>query len=969
MTLVSIIIPAYRNVATLSRALASIASQRHRNWQVIIACDGSTDGTYEIAQQAAASSSRIMALNLAHGGASKARNAGLAKATGEWVLFLDADDTISPGFLSHMLGVAARNPHADIVACGYRRLDELGRNCGRFMPLPLDKDGLAVCAAGPPGAIHSFIVRRNRVVKCSGFDETLHTNEDWDLWLRLAQDGCRFAVTRRILAQYWSSADSLTRDTRLMLRDARTMLERAHALKVSPVRGLEEFDMRSFSIPDLALRNWMWSAGVAIGQGRELPEVFDDLGPDVDCRYQKDELALRLFNGLVVGSGTGFSALAQRWPGLRDGVDRLLARLAHHVGRDDVVLPISRALQLLIARHGRFRGRIDLGKVLGVTLMPAMPWRGFRPETQADVIVFQVPYLRPITWFSFDGPLLGPLSGADVRRIIRRSLAHRIETRLARKALLSTQVSLRLARFAALTRRVIDRAVPRTRSPVLAGTLGRRVRQIEAGAMAHQARTDHVTVPAPAFHPDHRSSPGDWDRFFQQANPWRYDSEYERIKYARTLSLIRPVSNGHALEIACAEGHFTVDLARRFASVTAFDISELAIERARQRVAGQGDVTFVQGDVFRDGIVGQYDLITCSEMLYFAPSLAALKAVASAIAQALRPGGQFVHAHAFLIGERPDRTAFDWDGTAGGDQVFAIFSNTPGLRHVRAIITDLYRIDLFEQACPDQAHAAPALIETVPLGCTLEDRVAADVVWDGAVVTRSQAMQTTTRTIPVLLFHGIAGLRDGDDDDPFRLPREDFEDCLRQLRRHGYRSLSMQEWDHAARYSGRLLGRPLMITFDALDHAFVKHCWPIVRRNGFQPFIFTTPAELLAVAGTEAIVRDWVAQGLGVGSRLDGRAADTMLSSELLQVAVETRIQLEALTRTAVRSVAPPFGMINRRTVELLWAAGYRRCFMDDGGIANLGGMELAVPRIDMVRETLGETMELYLLNTVPSGK
>lgn len=960
MTLVSIIIPAYRNAATLSRTLASINAQRHRNWRAIIACDGSTDGTYEIACQAAASDNRITALDLPHGGASRARNAGLAEATGDWLLFLDADDTISPGFLSHMLGVAARNPHVDIVACGYRRLDELGRSCGRFAPLPLDKDGLAVCAAGPPGAIHSFIVRRERVVRCAGFDETLRTNEDWDLWLRLAKDGCRFAVTRRVLAQYWSSADSLTRDTRLMVRDARTMLERAHALKARPARGLEQFDMRSFAVADLALRNWMWSAGVAIGQGRELPQVFDDLGPDVDCRYQKDELAQRLFNGLVVGSGTGFSALAQRWPGLRDGVDRLLARLADHVGRNDVALPISRALQLQIARHGRFRGRIDLGMVLGVTLTPAMLWRGFRPTTQADVIVFQIPYLRPITWFSFDGPLLGPLSGADVRRIIGRSVTRRIEGKLARKALFSPATSLRLSRIAAMARRVVDRVLPARPNPLLTGTLGRHVRQIEAASLVPQA--DRTTAAAPAFHPDHRSSADDWNRFFQQANPWRYDSEYEQIKYARTLSLIRPDSQGHALEIACAEGHFTVDLAARFASVTAFDISELAIERARQRVAGRGKVTFVQGDVFRDGIAGQYDLITCSEMLYFAPSLAALRTVAGGIADALRPGGQFVHAHAFLIGERPDRTAFDWDGTAGGDQVFNVFSSTPGLRHARAIVTDLYRIDLFEKTDPERTDAAPPVIETLPLGCELADRVAADVVWDGAILSRSQAMRSiTTRTIPVLLFHGIAGIGSADADEPFRLPREDFEDCLRQLRRHGYRSLSMEEWDYAARYSGRLLGRPLVITFDVLDDAFVRHCWPIVRRNGFRAHVFTTPAEMLAVAGTEATMHDWAAQGLGLGSRLDGRAADTMLSSELLRVAVETRIQLEALTGTTVRSVTPPLGMTDRRIEELLVAAGYNRCFMDDGGMANLAGLKMSTPRVDMTRDQFRDELGLLL--------
>lgn len=969
MSSVSIIIPAYRNAATLSRALASVYAQHTRSWRIIVACDGATDGTYEIACQAAAADSRIMALDLPHEGPSKARNAALAKADSEWLLFLDADDTISPAFLSHMLKVAARCPGADIVACGYRRLDELGRVCDQFAPLPLEQDGLAVCAAGPPGAIHSFIVKRERVVKCGGFDETLRTNEDWDLWLRLAQDGCRFAVTRRILADYWSSADSLTRDTHSMVRDARIMLERAHAIKASPALGLEQFDMRSFPIADLALRNWMWSAGVAIGQGRDVPDVFSDLGPDVDCRYQKDELGLRLFNGLVVGSGTGLSGLVQRWHGLHERVEHLLDQLARHVGKDDVALPIARVLQLRTARQGRLKGQIDLGLVLGVPLHVSMLWRGFKPQTRADMIVLQIPYLQPIPWFSFDGPLLGALAGADVRRIIWRSAKRRLGDKLFRTALFPPSIANPLARTMALARRAAKRILPARRECTLSGTLGASVRKITAEVQKRLTQSPVVaSSPSVSAHPDARSSSQDWDAFFEQANPWRYDSEYEQIKYQRTLSLITPRMDGKALEIACAEGHFTAELATRFNSLTALDISERAIERAKLRVAGQGDVNFCQTDVFRDGIEGNYDLITCSEMLYFAPSVAELEKLATNIAAALNPKGQFVHAHAFLIGERPDRTAFDWDGTAGGDQVFAIFNATPGLRHTRAIITELYRIDLFEKAADPAPGTlpplAPPVIETMPLGCDLTDEVAGGVVWNGAILSRSDAMQCRTTQVPVLLFHGLTNTGTDAANDIFRLAPEAFDSHLKLLRRHGFRSLSMEEWERAARYSGNLLGRPLVLSFDCLDRDFVERCWPIIRRNGFQPHVFTTPDELLNVAGSEATVKDWVERGLSIGSRLDGRAPDTLLSSELLQVALETRLRLEALTGLTIRSAAPPMGMIDHRIAELLRAAGYYRLFQDDFGIASLIARKQATPRIDMARDDAADSIQTLISRT-----
>lgn len=956
MTIISVIIPAYCNAATLSRTLASLAAQSHRTWEAIVACDGPTDETLQIAQQAAANDSRITALDLPHRGAAAARNAGLAAASGEWLVFLDADDTISPGFMTHMLRLAARHPEADVMACGYTRLDELGRACGSFPPLPLDRDSLAVCSCGPPGAIHSFMVRREAALRAKGFDETLTTNEDWDFWLRVAMNGSKFAVSHKSLAQYWATANSLTRDTVQMLRDSRVMLERCRAIDVRPARGLDHFDLRFYPVDDLALRNWMWNAGVAIGHGRPLPPLFEDIGPDVDCRYQKDELALRLYNGLAVGSGTGFAALGQRWPGLRAEVESFLDRLARHVGRDDVAAPIARELQLLIARSSKLKGQMDFGEILAVPLGLRMLIKGFVPQSNADEIVFQLPF-KPINWFSFSGPMAGPLTGRDVRMIILRSVAIRLERRLDRNPLFSPGNAARLARARALVRRLTDRLIPaRSNSPLpdWAKPVLARTRGEIAVALASEP-------PPSAAHPDHTSGPADWDRFFSTDNPWQYDSAYEQVKYDRTLSLIRPQPDGHALEIACAEGHFTARLAPLFGKLTALDISRRAIERAKDRTAAYSHLDFDQKDVFRENFEGSFDCVTCSEMLYFAPSIAALERLAVRISDVLRPGGQFVHAHAFLIDERPDRTAFDWDGTAGGDRIFAILEATPGLRHVRSIVTELYRIDLFEKVDGSApAHDVPK-VETLPLGCELEERVAADVIWNGAVTTRRAALEATTRHVPVLLFHGLQGFRAPSLYEAFRLKPGELEDCLRALRRQGYRSLDMEEWDYAARYSGRVRGKPLVITFDFFDRALTENSLPMTRRNGFKPHVFTTPDELLAVAGDEDTVRRWVAEGLSIGSRLDGRAPDMLSSREVLEVAATSRLRLEALIGRPVRTVAPPMGMADDRITDILRSAGFTRCFLEDGGVARLSGLEMQTPRLDMAPDNYAEGLKSLL--------
>ncbi|TPG16479.1 glycosyltransferase [Sphingomonas koreensis] len=641
---VSVIIPAYQNALTLDRSIASLAAQSRRDWQAIIACDGPTDGTLTIAQRAAENDSRIQVITLENGGVSRARNIAIARAEGEWLLFLDADDTIAPRFFARMLRIARRNPEADVIACGFNRLDGSGRISARYAPLPLARDALAVCAAGPPGAIHSFLVKREIVIAAGGFDETLRTNEDWDLWLRLAQRRSRFATTPARLAYYWSTPNSLSRSAGQMVHDASIVQLRAIALDVAPRRGLEAFDRRSLTINELALRDALWSAGVAIGQGTPVPPLFDHIGATVDYRYQKTQLARQLFDGLVVGTGAGYDQLALRWPEIRGGVDRLLEELGEKVGGD--VGPIARVLQVEIARAGRFSGEIDFGKVLGVSLTPRMLLSGYTPRTGADVMILRAQHLRPATAFSFAAPVLGIMTGRDIRCVIRRGIMRRAGTHIARHERL-LGLAARANRARALGRRLLG-AKRREPPAVPIASAGRAaVSQMERMLLPDGLAKEPNGHMPPQLHPGAGSDAADWDAFFETEDPWDYDSGYERLKYNRTLSLIAPRPEGRALEIACAEGRFTKLLAGIVSWVHAVDISPTALARAATRNVHLRNISFEQRDVFRQSIEGSWDVITCSEMLYFVPSVTALEQLARAIAAALRPRGQFVHAHAF----------------------------------------------------------------------------------------------------------------------------------------------------------------------------------------------------------------------------------------------------------------------------------------------------------------------------------
>lgn len=91
---VSCIVPCYNAEETLPALLESIASSKYQNYEVILVNDGSTDGTWNVIQEWAAKDKRIVPVNKENGGVGSARNAGLDAATGDYICFFDADDTI-----------------------------------------------------------------------------------------------------------------------------------------------------------------------------------------------------------------------------------------------------------------------------------------------------------------------------------------------------------------------------------------------------------------------------------------------------------------------------------------------------------------------------------------------------------------------------------------------------------------------------------------------------------------------------------------------------------------------------------------------------------------------------------------------------------------------------------------------------------------------------------------------------------
>ncbi len=109
MPTVSVIIPVYNVERFIARCLDSVLDQTYTDWEAICVNDGSPDGSRAILAEYEARDTRIKVIDKEYGGPSDARNAGMACACGEYVVFLDSDDFIHPQTLEFSLALAQQN--------------------------------------------------------------------------------------------------------------------------------------------------------------------------------------------------------------------------------------------------------------------------------------------------------------------------------------------------------------------------------------------------------------------------------------------------------------------------------------------------------------------------------------------------------------------------------------------------------------------------------------------------------------------------------------------------------------------------------------------------------------------------------------------------------------------------------------------------------------------------------------------
>jgi glycosyltransferase involved in cell wall biosynthesis len=182
-SLVSVVMPAFDAARFVHAAIESVRGQTHEDWELVIADDGSTDGTADIVETIG--DPRIRVLRGSHSGLpAVGRNRAIAHSSGAFVAFLDADDVWQPDKLSRQLALLSARPEFGLVHCGVAELG--GRTVIKNAP-PTEEPLVALLRENFV-ATSSVVVRRSALVEHGVFDEdpALRGAEDYELWLRLA---------------------------------------------------------------------------------------------------------------------------------------------------------------------------------------------------------------------------------------------------------------------------------------------------------------------------------------------------------------------------------------------------------------------------------------------------------------------------------------------------------------------------------------------------------------------------------------------------------------------------------------------------------------------------------------------------------------------------------------------------------------------------------------------------------------
>lgn len=227
--LVSVVIPVFNGARFLTETVNSVLRQSYSRLEIVIVDDGSDDGTADLADSLECQDSRISVFKKPNGGLSSARNAGIDRAAGKYIAFLDADDLWHEEKLKRHVAHLEAEPDLGVSYSGVQFIGVDGSKLRhRRRPRCRNPSEYYLYCRNPITNGSNGVFRREVFEDCR-FDESLPRNQDVDCWLRIAFSGKRwkFEGIPELLTFYRVVPTALSADFELHYRSAREVWKRS----------------------------------------------------------------------------------------------------------------------------------------------------------------------------------------------------------------------------------------------------------------------------------------------------------------------------------------------------------------------------------------------------------------------------------------------------------------------------------------------------------------------------------------------------------------------------------------------------------------------------------------------------------------------------------------------------------------------------------------------------------------------
>ena len=217
---VTIVIPSYNYEMFLSQAIESALNQTTKPFKIIVIDDGSKDSSIEIAKRFAG----VELVEKSNEGVIKTKNLGISLSTTTWTIFLDADDKLDNNYIEKLLDEAEREK-SDVV---YTDVEFFGSVKGRS-----EAGEFTVARLLDGNFVHnSALIRTNALKISNGYKQEMSKGyEDWELYVTLAEQGCKFSYCKNTVLYYRQHDNSLGRNYSAIKASARLYenVKRLHA--------------------------------------------------------------------------------------------------------------------------------------------------------------------------------------------------------------------------------------------------------------------------------------------------------------------------------------------------------------------------------------------------------------------------------------------------------------------------------------------------------------------------------------------------------------------------------------------------------------------------------------------------------------------------------------------------------------------------------------------------------------------